>query len=57
MKAVYCVWAWETYYPKSGNGNLKGVYTSQKAAEDIELGLLRSKSYDHVEVTVEYVRD
>lgn len=51
---VYCVWAWDQYYPAGKNGNLKGMYTNRDEAEK-RVAQLDTGTYDYVEMTCEYV--
>lgn len=52
---VYCVWAWDNYYPYGENGNLKGVYSTFEAAQKRENYIRYHCSFDHVSITTENV--
>jgi hypothetical protein len=52
---VYCVWAWDQYYPNGCNGNLKGMYTDKAAAEARVAFIENAGGYDFVDYTEEYV--
>lgn len=54
---VYCVWAWDQYYPDGANGNLKGIYADADQAEVRASFVRQNYSYDRVSVTNEIVQD
>ena len=56
MKQVYCVWAYDNYYP-TGPGDLKGVYTSHKEADKWFAYYQKRRRYDYVEITIEDVKE
>ena len=51
---VYCVWAYEQYYP-TGPGDLQGVYASHEEAYERADYYQKHYSYDYVKVTEEEV--
>lgn len=52
---VYCVWAWDQYYPEGGERNLKGMYTTQEDAEKRLEYIKQHCSYDYHKMTTEFV--
>lgn len=52
---VYCVWAYDNYYP-TGPNDLKGVYLTEEAAEIKAKTILADRRYDHVKVTTEVAK-
>ena len=57
MEEVYCVWAWDNYYPSSGSGNLKGIYINEEMAKAKELELNLEGWYDKVKITSEPIHE
>ena len=49
---VYCVWAWDQYYPVGSDGNLKGIYYTMEAAKR---RLDEITGYDYTDITTEFV--
>ena len=52
---VYCVWAYDNYYP-TGPNDLKGVYLTEEAAEVKANALIAGRHFDIVEVTKEVTK-
>lgn len=52
---VYCVWAWDRYYPDGGNGNLKGMYADEAAAKARVAFLENAGWHEFVDYTTEIV--
>lgn len=52
---VYCVWAYDNYYP-TGPNDLNGVYLTEEAAEVKANALIAGRLFDIVEVTIEVAK-
>jgi len=52
---VYCVWAWDQYYPEGCDRNLKGIYASREAALKLLKQVEEHCSYDYARITTDYV--
>lgn len=53
---VYCVWAWDQYYPEGGNGNLIGIYTNRDDAVKAVNDEIAMRVCDYVTMTEEVVK-
>jgi hypothetical protein len=56
MKYVYCVWAWDQYYPEAAGGNLMGIYTNEEDAFERLKDVKDHGGYDFVRMTTECLK-